>query len=90
MTMKTDNSKLIGCSKSSSKRELYSNTNLPQERRKTSNQQPDLTPKVTRKRRTKNPQRQQKEKSHKYQSRNKWEKMKKIAKINKTKITLRK
>ena len=47
-----------GCSKSSFKREVYSNTNLPQERRKTSNQQPDLTPKVTRKRRTKNPQRQ--------------------------------
>ena len=40
-------------SKSSSKREVYSNTILPLEARKTSNRQPNLTPKTTRKRRTK-------------------------------------
>ena len=33
---KHDSSKPMGCSKSSSKREVYSNTILPQERRKTS------------------------------------------------------
>ena len=38
-------------SKSSSKREVYNNKNLPQERRK-SQKQPNLTPKGTRKRRT--------------------------------------
>ena len=42
-------------SKSSSKREVYSNTILPLEARKTSNRQPNLTPKTTRKRRTKKP-----------------------------------
>ena len=41
------------CSKSSSKREVYSNTVLPQEARKTSNRQPNFTPKTTRKRGTK-------------------------------------
>ena len=41
----------MGCSKSSSKREVYSNTILPQETRKTSNRQP----KATGKRRRKNP-----------------------------------
>ena len=57
MTMKTDNSKLIGCSKSSSKMELYSNTHLHQETRKTSNKKPTSTSKTTGKRRrtTKNP-----------------------------------
>ena len=42
-------------SKSSSKMEVYSNTILPQETRKTSYRQPNFTPKTTRKRRTKNP-----------------------------------
>ena len=37
----------MGCSKSSSKREVYSNTILPQETRKTSNRQPNFTPKTT-------------------------------------------
>ena len=41
----------MGCSKSSSKREVYSNTILPQETRKTSNTQPNFTPKTTGKRR---------------------------------------
>ena len=35
----------MGCSKSSSKGEVYSNTILPQETRKTSNRQPNFTPK---------------------------------------------
>ena len=43
----------MGCSKSSSKREIYSNTILPQEIRKASNRQPNFTPKTTGKRRTK-------------------------------------
>ena len=41
------------CSKSSSKREVYSNTILPQEIRKTLNRQPNFTSKKTGKRRTK-------------------------------------
>ena len=43
------------CSKSTSKREVYSNTILPQETRKTSNRQSNFTPKTTGKRRTKKP-----------------------------------
>ena len=53
--MKKGNSKPMGCSKSSPKREVYSNTILPQETRKTSNRQPNFTPKTTGKRRTKHP-----------------------------------
>ena len=45
----------MGCSKSSPKREVHSNTILPQETRKTSNRLPNFTPKTTGKRRTKNP-----------------------------------
>ena len=40
----------MGCSESSSKREFYSDTILPQETRKTSNRQPNFTPKTTGKR----------------------------------------
>ena len=39
-----------------SKREVYSNTILPQETRNISNKQDNLTPKAIRERRTKNPQ----------------------------------
>ena len=46
----TSSLKLIGCPKSSSKREVRSNTMLPQETRKISNKQPNLTPKTTRER----------------------------------------
>ena len=53
---KHDNSKPMGYSKSSSKREVYSNTILPQEVRKTLNRQPNFTPKMTGKRRIKTPQ----------------------------------
>ena len=52
-------------------REVYSNTVLPQETRKTSNRQPNFTPKTTGKRRTKKPQNQQKEINHNNPSRNK-------------------
>ena len=55
MTMKTQ-LKTYGCSESSSKREAYSNTILPQETRKTLNRQPNFTPKTTGKRRTKTPE----------------------------------
>ena len=56
MTMKTLKLKTYGSSKSSSKREVYSNIILPQETRKTSNRQPNFTPKPTGKRKTKKPQ----------------------------------
>ena len=42
--------KSMGFSKSGIKRKVYSNTNLLQETRETSNTQPNLTPKATRKR----------------------------------------
>ena len=42
----------MGYSKSSSKREVYSNTILPQETRKISNKKSNLTPKGARERRT--------------------------------------
>ena len=45
----------MGCSKNSSKREVYSNTILPQETRKTSNRQPNFTPRTTGKKNKKNP-----------------------------------
>ena len=49
MTTKIQHSKPMGCSKSSSKRKVYSHTSLPQETRKTSHKQPNLTSKATRK-----------------------------------------
>ena len=45
----------MGHRKTSSKREVYSNTILPQETRKTLNRPPNFTPKTTGKRRTKSP-----------------------------------
>ena len=45
----------MGCSKSSSKKEVYSNTILPQETRKTLNRQPNFTPKTGKRRRKKFP-----------------------------------
>ena len=41
----------MGCSKSSSKREVYSSTILPQETRKIQNRLPNFTPKTTGKKR---------------------------------------
>ena len=45
----------MGFNKSSAKREVHSNTSLPQETRETSNKQPNFTPKAIRKRRKGNP-----------------------------------
>ena len=66
----------MGLSKSSSKREVYSGTFIPQEARKTLNRQPNSTSKAAGKSKTKNPQSQQKEGDHKSQSRNKGKEMK--------------
>ena len=44
---KHDDPKPMGCSNSSSKREVYSYTSLPQETRNISNKQSNLTPKAT-------------------------------------------
>ena len=71
MTMKTQQPKPMGCSKSSSKKDVFSNTILPQETRNISNKQPNLTPKAIRERRTTKPQSQQKERNYKDQVRNK-------------------
>ena len=46
----------MGCNKSSSKGEVYSNTILSQETRKTQNRQPNFIPKTTGKIRTTKPQ----------------------------------
>ena len=54
MTMKHNNSKLTGCSKNSSKREVYNKTILPQEKRKTLNRQPKFTPKTNWKKKNNN------------------------------------
>ena len=50
--MKTHHTKTMGCSKSSSWREVHSDTGLPQKTRKISNNQPNLPLKRIRKRRT--------------------------------------
>ena len=71
MTMKHDDPKPMGHSKSSSKREVYSNSISPQETRKISNKQSNPTLKTTRERRTKKTRSQWKEINHKDQSRNK-------------------
>ena len=44
MARKHNNSKPMRCNENSSKREVYNNTTLPQETRKTSNRQPNFTP----------------------------------------------
>ena len=45
----------MGCSKRSARREVYSNTILPQKMRNASDKQPNLIPKATRNIRTKKP-----------------------------------
>ena len=73
----------MGCSKSSSKREVYSNTALPQETRKISNRQPKFTPKTTGE---KNPKISRREEIIKIQAEINEKEMKEmIVKINKTK-----
>ena len=61
----------MGFSESGSKREVYSNTIIPQEARKALNRQPNSISKAARKRRTKILLSQQKEINHKVYSRNK-------------------
>ena len=75
----------MGCSKSSSKREVYSNTILTQETRKISNKKSNLTPKGTRERRTKPKVSRRKEILKIRAEINEIETKKTIAKINKTK-----
>ena len=72
--------------KSSSKREVYSNKILPQETRKISNKQSNLTPKRTRERRTTKPKVSRRKEIIKIGAEiNETETKKTIAKINKTK-----
>ena len=75
----------MGCSKSSSKREVYSYTSLPQETRKISNKQSNLTPKGTREKRTKPKVSRRKEIIKIRAEINEIETKKTIAKINTTK-----
>ena len=66
--------------------EVYSNTILPQETRKTSNRQPNFTCKTTRKRRTKPPKISRRKEIIKIQAEMNEKAMKEtIVKINKTK-----
>ena len=75
----------MGCSENSYKREVYSNTILPQEVRKTSNRQPNFTPKTTGKR-TKTPKISRRKEIIKIRAEISEKEMKQtIVKINKTK-----
>ena len=76
----------MGCSKSSSKREVYSNTILPQETRNISSKQPNFTPKAIEKEEQKNPQVSRRKEIMKIRlERNEKEMKETTAKINKTK-----
>ena len=75
----------MGCSKSSSKREVYSNTSLPQETRKISNKQSTLHLKELEKEQTKPKVSRRKEITKIRAEINEIETKKTIAKINKTK-----
>ena len=74
----------MGCSKSSPKREVYSNTILSQETRKTLNRQPKFTPKTTGEEVPKNPKISKRKEIIKSQT-NENEMKETIVKINKTK-----
>ena len=75
----------MGYSKSSSKSEVYSNTIPLKETRKTSNRQPNITPRTTRKRRTKNPKISRRKEIIKIQAEINEKEMKEtVVKINKT------
>ena len=76
----------MGCSKSSPKKEVYSNTILPQEIGKTSNRQPNFTPKTTGQRRTEKPKISRRKEIIKFRTEIIEKEMKEtIVKINKTK-----
>ena len=72
-------------SKSSAKRQVHSNTSLPQETRASSNKQPNSTPKATRKRRKEHQVSKWKEIRKIREKRNEKEMKETIAKINKNK-----
>ena len=74
----------MGCTENSSKREVYNNTILPQETRKTLNRQPNFTPKTTGKRRTKKAPKFSRRKQIRAQI-NEKEMKETLVKINKTK-----
>ena len=75
----------MGCSKSSSKREVYSNTSLPQETRKISNKQCNLKGRLEKEEQTKSKVYRRKEIITIRAEINEIETKKTIAKINKTK-----
>ena len=76
----------MGCSKSSSKREVYGNTIPPQETRKTLNRQLNFIPNGTRKRRGKKAKISRRKEIIKFRAEISEKEMKEtIAKINKTK-----
>ena len=75
----------MGCSKSSAKREVYSNISLPQETGNLSNKQPNLAPEAIRERRTNPKVSRRKEIINFRVEINEIEKKKTITKINKTK-----
>ena len=70
MKMETQQFKTFGMQQSGPKREIHSNTGLPQEIRKVSNTQPDLIPKPTGERIANKAQIQQEKRNNKDQSRN--------------------
>ena len=79
----------MGCRKSNSKREVFSNTILPHITRKTSNRQPNFTPKTTGRRRTKkNPQISRRNKIIKIQAKINEKEMEEIVKSIKAKSWL--
>ena len=83
--MKAQWSQTYGTGKSSSKREVYSNTILPQETRKITNKQPNLISKATREKQTK-PKVSRREETIKIRAEiNEIEKKKTTEKINETK-----
>ena len=76
----------MGCSKSSSKKEVYSNTVIPQEARKVLNKQPTSTSKAAGKRKTKTPKVSRMKEVIKIRAEINEKEMKEtIVKINKTK-----
>ena len=86
MTMKTQHPKTMGCSKSCSKGEVYSYTSLPQETRKISNKQSNLTPKELEKEEQTKPKLSRRKEIIKIRAEiNEIETKKTIAKINKAK-----
>ena len=74
----------MGFSKNNSKREIYSDKTLPQETRKISNKQYNLTPKATKKKKKKIPKVSRRKEIIKIRTEINGIKMKKIAKINET------